>query len=197
VETEVRVLAGQLEIGVMKNAFLIGQQIYLRPYEKSDAAVLAEYFNDWDVCRTLRPGRPLSIDAEQAFLEGHHKNESSIMMGIALKSDDRLIGGLGIHNLSLSCRSASVGLFIGDKKEWGKGYGSAALKLLIEYGFDNLNLNRIWLRVHADNPRAKGIYERLGFKLEGCLRQDMFREGKYIDTLMMGILRDEWLAIAK
>lgn len=181
----------------MKNAFLIGEKIYLRPYEKSDGATMAGYLNDAEIARTLQIRRPVTITAEEELLETHQKNERHLILGIALKSDDRLIGGIGLHHIDAISRHASIGLFIGAKDEWGKGRATEAMKLIMQYGFDGLNLNRLWLRVHEDNTRAEGIYLRLGFKREGTQRQDIYREGRYFDTHLMGILRDEWMAIAK
>jgi RimJ/RimL family protein N-acetyltransferase len=85
-----------------------------------------------------------------------------------------------------------VGIFIGDKDYWNQGYGSDAMQLLLKYGFNSLNLNRIYLHVFDTNPRAIRAYEKVGFVLEGRLRQDIFLNGSYVDVLMMSVLRSEW-----
>ena len=83
-------------------------------------------------------------------------------------------------------------MFIGDKSIWDKGYGSEVMRLLFQHGFATLNLNRIWLRVHADNPRAVRVYEKVGMTHEGCYRQGIYKKGAFVDVLLMSILRSEW-----
>jgi RimJ/RimL family protein N-acetyltransferase len=83
---------------------------------------------------------------------------------------------------------------LGEPEEWGKGYGSEATRLVLRYAFETLNLNRVWLHVYEYNERGLRAYEKAGFRREGRLRQEMFRDGRYWDTIVMGILRDEWLA---
>ena len=85
-----------------------------------------------------------------------------------------------------------MGIFSGDKDYWNQGYGSDAMRLLLKYGFNSLNLNRIYLHVFDTNPRAIRAYEKVGFVHEGRLRQDIFLNGSYVDVLMMSVLRSEW-----
>ncbi len=108
--------------------------------------------------------------------------------------DDVLIGFLslwfdGIH------REVWVGVGIGNREYWGKGYGTDTMKLCVQYAFAELNAARVSLGLHEYNPRALKAYEKAGFKLEGVTRKDMLREGKRTDSFWMGILRDEWLAM--
>ena len=91
-------------------------------------------------------------------------------------------------------RWGEIGILIGDKEFWNRGYGTDATRALVRWGFDGLNLNRIWLRVYEDNARAIRCYEKVGFRIEGRLRQDRFRDGRYLDTIIMAILRDEFRA---
>src|SRR5206468_7752591 len=79
-------------------------------------------------------------------------------------------------------------------QHWGKGYGTEATRLMVQYAFDTLNLNRVWLHVLEYNERGIRCYEKVGFKKEGLLRQEHFRDGRYWDTHLVAILRDEWLA---
>jgi RimJ/RimL family protein N-acetyltransferase len=88
-------------------------------------------------------------------------------------------------------RSAEAGIFVGVKSLWGRGHGTDAMNALVGWGFDELNLHRIWLRVFADNPRAVRSYEKVGFRVEGRLRQDRYHRGQYSDTLVMGLLSEE------
>ena len=88
-------------------------------------------------------------------------------------------------------------MVIGDPVDWGHGLGGDACRLLIGYGFGTLNLHRIWLTVYEDNAAGRRIYERLGFRLEGTLRHHGFREGRWWDVHVMGLLADEWRQLAQ
>ena len=118
-------------------------------------------------------------------------------LGIVVKSGDKLVGATGLHRMDFKNRHASFGISIGDKTEWCKGYGSEATFLMVKYGFETLNLNRVWLYVFEYNQRGIRTYEKAGFKREGLLRQDRYHEGRYENTILMAILREEWDALAK
>lgn len=109
------------------------------------------------------------------------------------------VGGKHIGNCCLKdvnadgrSRKAELWIYIGDKKTRGKGYGEQAMRLLLDYAFNALNLNRIYLYSMAHNKPAYNLYRKLGFKHEGVRRQDVFINGKYCDTVFMGILKKEW-----
>ncbi|HYG73887.1 MAG TPA: GNAT family protein [Planctomycetota bacterium] len=180
----------------MKTPFLIGDRICLRPLEREDARVLEFYINDPDVTRTLQAYRPMNLQIEEDWIADLYKKESDIVLGIAIKSSDKLIGATGLHRLEFKDRRAEFGISIGAKEEWDKGYGTEATRLIVGYGFETLNLNRISLRVYEHNPRAQRAYEKAGFKKEGVLRKEVYRLGRYWDTIVMGILREEWDALA-
>src|SRR5262245_47430153 len=103
------------------------------------------------------------------------------------------VGAAGFHTVDWPSRCAELGIVIGHKDAWGQGYGTDATRALVAWGFRELNLNRVWLRVFEDNPRGIRCYEKVGFRVEGRLRQDRFREGRYLDTIIMGVLRGELL----
>jgi RimJ/RimL family protein N-acetyltransferase len=92
-----------------------------------------------------------------------------------------------IHN------EAWVGIGIGEREFWGKGYGTEMMKLCLQYAFTELNVHRVSLGLHEYNPRALRSYQKAGFRMEGRTRQDLMREGKRYDSLWMGILREEWM----
>lgn len=106
-------------------------------------------------------------------------------------AEDKYIGFLGLW-VDLIHSEAWVGLGIGEREFWSKGYGTDMMKLCLQYAFRELCLARVSLGLHAYNPRALRSYEKCGFRLEGRTRQDMQREGRRTDTLWMGILREEW-----
>ena len=107
---------------------------------------------------------------------------------------DRLIGNCGLFGFDWKNRFAEFGILIGEKDAWGHGYGTDAARLILRFGFDELNLNRVWLRVYDFNPRAGRAYKKAGYVQEGIYRQALYREGAYHDIHVMSVLRDEWQA---
>jgi len=179
----------------MINPFLIGDQIYLRPLEMDDEERCRRWFNDPDVRQFLDTIYPLSREAERSFLEkivGRPIGPGSdIILAIALQDDDQHIGNVGLHHINTVDRNAEMGIALGEKDMWQKGYGTEASRLVVEYGFNTLNLHRIYLRVHGNNPRALAAYKKLGFQQEGVWRQAIFRRGRYEDVILMGLLRKD------
>jgi RimJ/RimL family protein N-acetyltransferase len=176
----------------MKNPFLIGTKLYLRPLEREDAKQCAAWFNDPDIIRTLLAYRPVNLRAEEEFIDKALQSEHELVLGIALQGSEHLIGGTGLHRMDFRNRHAGFGITIGEKEEWGKGYGTEAARLMVAHAFETLNLNRVWLHVYEYNQRGIRVYERIGFQKEGVLRQDTYREGRYWDTIVMGILKSEF-----
>lgn len=180
----------------MKNPFLIGEKIYFRSLEREDAPLLVPWVNDTEVTRTLELFyRPTPLQIEVDFIDRIYKSEHDVVFGITVRETDKLIGVTGLHQINFKNRRAVFGIFIGEKSEWGKGYGTEATALITRYAFETLNLNRVGLQVYEDNDRGIKAYERVGFKPEGILRQMMYREGRYWNTIIMSILREEWEAL--
>jgi len=109
-------------------------------------------------------------------------------------AEDKLIGFLGLY-LELIHSEAWVGIAIGERDFWGKGYGTDMMNVCLRYAFLELGVQRVSLALNSYNPRALRSYEKAGFRLEGRTRKDILREGKRTDTLWMGILRHEWLGL--
>jgi RimJ/RimL family protein N-acetyltransferase len=103
------------------------------------------------------------------------------------------IGNCGLHNIDWKNRVTEVGIMIGEKEYQGKGYGTEAMELLLKYGFETVNLNRIQLHVYDFNIRAIKSYTKIGFIEEGRMRQAQFKNGKYCDMILMSMLHEEWL----
>lgn len=175
----------------MTNPFLVGARLYLRALERADAPALVPWLNDPEVTRFLRAYRPMTLRAEEEFIERAGQGDD-IVLGVVLREGDRLIGAAGLSQIDYRCRRASFGISIGARDEWGKGYGTEATRLVVGYAFETLNLNRVWLHVYEYNGRGLRAYEKVGFRREGVLRQDIFRDGRYWDTITMAILREEW-----
>jgi RimJ/RimL family protein N-acetyltransferase len=178
---------------VVQNPFLVGEQVYLRPVEVADAPAIVPWFNDPEVSRFMLRHLPMSLFAEEEFLRKRASNETDVALGIVDKASDRLIGTSGLHP-EMRCRSARFGIVIGDKAAWGRGIGTAVTRLMVDHAFETLNMNRVWLHVYEYNARGQRVYEKIGFRVEGRLRQETYRDGRYWDVIVMGLLRSEWEA---
>ena len=180
---------------------IYGEHIRLRRNERSDIPKFVEWLNDPEVRRYLLLDLPISQASEEQWFEKMLKlpvNEQPY--GIELREIEpeggnehwRLIGNCSFMNIDWTVRSAEVGLFIGDKACWNKGYGTEVMSLLLDLGFDTFNLNRIYLRVDEANKGGIHAYEKAGFVHEGRFREGTFQNGKYGDVLLMSVLRAEW-----
>jgi len=179
----------------LDNPFLIGDKIYLRPAELEDAKFLFKGENDQQVRDSLFLALPMSLIIEQEKIEQFVKSREAIVLIIVEKESNESIGQTAFFRIDYISRTAIFYLAILDPTHWSKGFGSEATQMMVEYAFKTLNLNRIQLHVCAENTAAIKIYERVGFIKEGVLRQAMFRNGNYFDFWVMGILRDDWLAL--
>jgi diamine N-acetyltransferase len=174
---------------------LYGKRIRLRGNERGDLPKFVEWLNDPEVRRYLSVSMPISQAAEEQWFENMLKRPPEEQsLGIEIKDGEtwRLIGNCGIFDIKWRTRCAEVGLFIGEKSYWNMGYGTEVMRLLLHHGFGTLNLNRIFLRVDAENLGGIRAYEKAGFIHEARLRESDFREGRYCDDLIMSVLRSEW-----
>ncbi len=176
---------------VMQSPVVIGKHVYLRPLHRADAARTVPWVNDPEVTRSVTLHRPMNVESQEEFVT-RPASPSDVIFGIATKDPDVLIGTTGLHRIDARDRKAIYGIVIGDKSAWGKGYGTEVTGLMLEYAFLTLNMNRVALEVIEFNERGIRCYEKVGFSREGVLRHDAYREGRYWDTIVMGILRTEW-----
>lgn len=175
----------------MNNPILIGENTYLRPIEKADAPLFVAWLNDPEVSRFTQQYLPLNLRQEEEYLARLYQDKENVILGIVERATDRLLGAAGFHQIDWRNRQTGFGIVIGAKDAWGKGHGAETTRLMLRYAFATLNLHRVWLRVYSFNERAMRCYEKVGFQREGVLRQDVFRDGRYWDTIMMSVLRDE------
>ena len=179
----------------MDNPFLIGEKIFLRPVEPEDTKFLSWGENDPIVREALFLALPVSLTNEQEKIEQFIKSQDAIVLIIVEKESNKPVGQTAFFRIDYISRAAIFYLAILDPAYWSKGLGTEATQLMVDYAFKTLNLNRIQLHVCAENMPAIKIYKRVGFIKEGVLRQAMFRNGNYVDFWVMGILRNDWLAL--
>jgi [ribosomal protein S5]-alanine N-acetyltransferase len=176
----------------MQTPFFLGPRLYFRPLEREDAPRLAAFVNHPDVRRNLLTHRPMNTAQEVAFVDTLTASPRDVVFAIVLRDGDRMIGTSGLHDLDFRSRRATFGMLIGEPSEWNKGYGSETTRMVLDYGFGTLNLNRVQLEVLEHNVAGIRAYEKAGFRREGVLRQHHYVDGAYVDTVVMGILRSEW-----
>ena len=177
-----------------------GKLVRLRGIERTDLDSIMKWINDEEVTQFLGGGMlsyPVSSIAESNYIEKFGRSESPTEKTFAIETlaGSRLIGALGLHAIDWINRHSGLGIMIGDKQHWGRGYGTDAMRVLMRLAFDKLNLHRLWLHVYDFNARAIASYERCGFKREGVLREHRNFRGKFHDTIVMGILESEYRAL--
>jgi RimJ/RimL family protein N-acetyltransferase len=181
----------------MNPKLLTGELVHLTTEDpKFIAEKLSQWSRDSEYWR-LMAGDPASLFSVKAiekwFEEGSEKDAlRNVYFGIRSLADESLIGEIGLDDIDWIDRYCYVGISIGERQNWGKGYGTDAMRIILRYAFAELNLNRVSLTVFEYNPRAIRSYLKVGFIEEGRTRQELLREGRRWDVIYMGILRYEW-----
>ena len=170
---------------------LVGERIYLSPRNVEDVEIFTEWMNDFFVTDyTGRSYQTVTLQEEKEHLEKRAINKS--VFAIIDSEKDEMIGTVGLHEIDNINRTATLGIFIGNKNYWSKSYGTEAIKLILDFGFNYLNLNNIDLALMEFNQRALKCYEKCGFKEIGRKRKCKFINGKYYDSILMDILAEEF-----
>lgn len=177
--------------------FLRGERLYLRPVEASDMERGQRWINDPGTRCFLSRNWPVDAESQHAWHASRDraKLRTDITFALVLTKDDTHIGNIGLHAIDWVNRSATTGLLIGEEEHRGKGYGYEAKELLLDYAFNTLNLHRINSTVLSHNPRSVACLKKSGYKEEGRRRQAYFRNGEWIDEIVLGLLASEWRAL--
>jgi RimJ/RimL family protein N-acetyltransferase len=165
------------------------------PETRAKAETLWERDTEFHRLADSEPAQLWSEKKVKEWIEKRDGKENRFGFSIRSLSDDKLIGYIGMV-VEWPQGEGWVGIAIGERDFWGKGYGTDAMRLMLQYAFIELNLRRVSLGLHAYNSRALKSYEKVGFRMEGMMRGDILREGRRSDSFSMGILREEWLAMA-
>ena len=169
---------------------LVGKKCYLSPMNVNDAEIYTEWLNDLDITSNLSMYHiNIGIQAEKEILERLSKEQNYSIIDI---ESNNLIGSCGLMDLDHLNQTAEIGIFIGNKSFWNKGYGTEAMKLLLDYGFKALNLHNIMLKVYSFNENAKRVYDKLGFNIIGKRRESLKRGNKVFDIIYMDIVYEEF-----
>lgn len=159
-----------------------------------DAEAFARWSLDSEYMRLLdsRPARPESAGQFRHNLGEWLAEPHAFLFTIRTLADDRLLGFVEIEGVRWAHGDGVVGIGLGERAYWGKGYGTDAMRVMLRYAFTEMNLHRVSLDVFEYNPRAIRAYEKAGFVIEGRARQYLHRDGRRWDRIYMGILRAEW-----
>jgi RimJ/RimL family protein N-acetyltransferase len=173
---------------------LRGNRLIINGLEREDLRERHKWLNDPEITRYFTNLGSTSLSEADLlnWYESILTKKSQELHFAIFTGDLKHIGGAQLKSIDWKNRNAELGIFIGDKSEWGKGYGTEATGILIHYGFNELNLHRLWLRVDTENLAALKSYQKSGMIQEGIFRDEVFREGAYHHSMIMSILRNEF-----
>ena len=177
---------------------LQGERVTLRAVERDDLPRILAFNNDVavELAGGGDPPWPQSFARVVADFErdtsGGGRDGGKGGVNFAIEADGQIIGFCGVRDVDPFGRTAELGITIGDKAYWGRGYGREAIRLVLDHAFRLLNLRRVFLRVHGRNERGIRAYRACGFVEEGRLRQHVWSNGAYDDLVLMGVMRDEF-----
>jgi RimJ/RimL family protein N-acetyltransferase len=175
---------------------LRGEHVFLRPAERDDVPRFVRWLNDAETSSYLSMRAPMSVAMEEKWFETmvERQGKDQYHFVMCMLADDRPIGTISLFAIDYVNGNAGIGISIGEKSLWGKGYGTDAMNALLDFGFGMLRLERLWLDVYDFNKRARRSYEKCGFVSEGIKRHDVFKQGRYVDVELMAMLSEEWAA---
>ncbi len=170
---------------------LIGERIYLSPRNTEEAEQFTEWLNDFETTDYIgRSALIITLEGEKKYFEENMDKNYNFF--IVTLDDDKLIGTISLEKYDAINRTATLGIFIGDKEYRSQGYGTEAIRLILDYGFNYLNLNNIKLDLMSFNERALKCYQKCGFKEYGRRRKCKYINGQYYDMIEMDILAEEF-----
>lgn len=171
--------------------------VTLRAIERADLERLWAFNNDLEteLAGGGDPPIPQSLARLHSEYEGDAGKGGRDGAQFAIEADGNFIGQCGLFRFNATAQTCELGIGIGDKEYWGRGYGRDAVRVLLDYAFRLRNFRKVTLNVNAPNERALRCYRACGFVEEGRLRAETYSDGAYIDVIRMGLLRDEWAAI--
>lgn len=178
----------------VKRESLVGERISLRPFGRDDLAYVQKWSEDAEMRRLIGEVAPLSQAEAEKFYEEIRRDKDRVWFVIVLKEGNRVIGEAGLLRIFRPWRATDMSIIIGEKDMWGKGYGTEAGHVLLDYAFNRLGLHRVSIGVVGLNKRALRFWKGLGFKKEGIQRDGYFCDGTYSHFVMMSIIENEYKA---
>ena len=168
------------------------KRINLRPYESSDVHDTLKWINDQEIKKAINRVLPVSLFEHNEWYKRVIQDKSQVIFAIDSVADKKYIGNCGLKKIDSVVRKAEMWIYIGANGYEAQGIGNEVTLKLLQYGFNYLNLNRIYLYVAEYNKKALNLYEKIGFTQEGVFRQDIFTEGKYHNKIWLSVLKTEF-----
>ncbi|CAM5243414.1 GNAT family protein [Streptomyces violaceorubidus] len=173
---------------------LTGDKAVLRPFTAEDADAMWEIVNDPEVVRfTFEPTTELTLDGLRSWYGVRTAAPDRLDLAVTDRATGELVGEVVLYEWDPSARSCTFRTLIGPRGR-GRGLGSEATRLIVGHAFEQVGLHRVQLEVYADNPRARRVYEKAGFVVEGVRREAALRYGVWVDDVLMAVLDHEWAA---
>jgi diamine N-acetyltransferase len=176
----------------IKAEFLSGKRIYLRAVEDEDIALLHAWTNDPETRGQIGETRPSTYAATVEYYQRIQKDESRVWLAVVQRKTRQVIGETGLLRMFPAWRTTDWSLIIGEKSARGKGYGTEAAGLMLDYAFGYQNMHRVSIGVVGFNTEALRFYQRLGFQREGIQRDGYYHGHRYYDFVMMSLLEQEF-----
>jgi len=135
---------------------------------------------------------PFPIDAQEEWFKTTINSRTKYIFAICDAKSDEHIGNIAIGNVDHVSRNGMLSLFLAESSQRGKGFGEEATRLILDFAFDRLNLHKVYLQASHTSSAAIALYQKVGFVKEGCMREHQFQEGRFVDKILFGLLRDEY-----
>lgn len=171
---------------------LQGARVALRPLAAGDLRKIVKWYSDPQVIHFLGRGSPVTLAEEERWFRDYERKPDEQIF--AIEVEGRHVGNLGLHRVDRVHRKADLGIVIGETMFWSRGFGTEAVRLGLRYAFEDLGMNKVALDVIEYNHRAIRSYEKCGFQREGIQRQDVYKDGRFVNVVRMSILADEFRA---
>lgn len=176
---------------------MTGERIFLTPLEKEHIEIIRNWRNDSIIRKFFFSWQFINKAQQERWFEKYCSDETQVVFAIIDSNTKELIGTIGLSKIDHFHQRAELGTLIGNKKYWNKGYATESLKLLLNYAFNELNLNKVYSYVLKDNFGSIKKNKNNGFKIEGNLREHAFNQGKFQDVVIMGILKKDFMTLNK
>jgi RimJ/RimL family protein N-acetyltransferase len=179
----------------MHHPFIVGNKIYLRGLEKADLkGAYFDWLNDREVTKFMESGRfPNTREAMKKYYHDTRLSGNDVMFAIIDTETDKHVGNIRLGPINWIARVAPFGIMIGDKEFWGRGYGTEAIKLVLDYAFNRLNLHKVTAGIVAIHKASIKAFEKAGLEIEGRVKSQFCLDGKYYDSLYLGITEEDFL----
>lgn len=169
-----------------------GDKVRLGPFTPEHSEIYLGWVNNPSIARQLTRCLPVTSLEHRGWYESCIRRNDAVFFSVTSRTDEVYVGNVWLWSVSNVHRSAELRILLGVDQQKGKGYGTEACELLLQFAFGSLNLNKVYLYVLADNLPARRTFEKAGFSIEGTLGEEFYLDGAYVDALRMSVLRRNW-----